>query len=101
MFKKNKGFTLLEMIIVVAIMAILFLLSVPNISKIMKSVEEKGCNSLTKVVDTAIIQYKIDYNEFPSSINDLVNGGYLTSEQTVCSNGKRIYIGVDGNAAYE
>lgn len=101
MLRKHKGFTLLEMIIVVAIMAILFLLSVPNISKVMKSVEDKGCASLTKVVDTAIMQYKIDYNEFPSSISDLVIGGYITDEQTRCSNGKNIFINSDGHAVYE
>lgn len=61
------------MIVVVAIMAILFLLSIPSISEVMKSVEDKGCDSLTKVVDTAIIQYKLDFNDFPSSLDDLVS----------------------------
>ena len=38
----KRGFTLLEMIIVVSVLAILFLLSVPNIQRVMKIVDEKG-----------------------------------------------------------
>ena len=34
----KRGFTLLEMIIVVSVLAILFLLSVPNIQRVMKIV---------------------------------------------------------------
>ncbi len=49
--KKCKGFTLLEMIVVVMIISILFLLTVPNVSKIMNSVESVGCDALLKVVD--------------------------------------------------
>ncbi|MDY6062656.1 MAG: competence type IV pilus major pilin ComGC [Erysipelotrichaceae bacterium] len=95
---RNLGFTLLEMIVVVAIMAILFLLSIPNVGKVMKSIEDKGCESLTKVVDTAIIEYKLDNDEFPTSIDQLVASGYLTDKQTKCSNGNGIYIDADGHA---
>ena len=94
---KNKGFTLLEMIVVIIIISILFLLTIPNVQKVMNSVEGVGCNALAKVVDAAIVEFKLDYGEYPSNINDLVNGGYLTSEQTKCSNGQSIVIS-DGHA---
>lgn len=89
---KHKGFTLLEMIVVLIILMILFLLTVPNIMKLIKNVENKGCETMTKVVDTAILQYKLDYEEFPGDILDLVHGGYLSEKQTKCSNGTSIYI---------
>ena len=95
--KKCKGFTLLEMIVVVMIISILFLLTVPNVSKIMSSVESVGCDALLKVVDAAVIEFKIEYGEYPGSINDLVNGGFLNDEQTRCSNGQAIYL-KDGHA---
>ncbi|MFQ8583073.1 MAG: prepilin-type N-terminal cleavage/methylation domain-containing protein [Holdemania massiliensis] len=44
----KRGFTLLEMIIVVSVLAILFLLSVPNIQQVMKIVDEKGCAAQLK-----------------------------------------------------
>lgn len=95
----KKGFTLLEMIIVVSVLSILFLLAVPNIQKVMKIVDAKGCDALLKVVDSAILQYKLDYDEYPGSINDLVNAGLLNENQTHCSNGNVIGI-YDGQAKY-
>ena len=95
----KQAFTLLEMIVVVMIIAILFLLTVPNVSKIINSVDNKACDALTKVIDTAIVQYKLDNDIMPSSITDLVNGAYITNNQTTCSNGKQLYI-VDGHASY-
>ena len=96
----KKAFTLLEMIVVVMIISILFLLTIPNVSKIINSVDNKACNALTKVIDTAIVQYKLDYDEMPNSISDLIAGGYINENQSTCSNGKSIYIS-DGHAFYE
>ena len=61
--KMRKGFTLLEMTIVVMIISVLFLLTVPNIQKTLKIVNSKGCKALEKVADSAIIQYKREYDE--------------------------------------
>ena len=83
--KKCKGFTLLEMIVVVMIISILFLLTVPNVSKIMNSVESVGCDALLKVVDAAVIEFKIEYGEYPGSINDLVADFSAASEELLSS----------------
>ena len=98
--KKRKAFTLLEMIVVVMIISILFLLTVPNVNKVIESVDNKACDALTKVIDTAIVQFKLDYDTMPSSLQDLVNGGYISDAQTTCSNGKAIRL-VDGHAAHD
>ena len=92
----KKGFTLLEMVVVVIIVSILLLLSIPNVSKVIASVDSKACSALCKVVDSSIAQFKLDYGTTPSSIGDLVNGGYLDSSQTKCSNGVILSI-VDGH----
>lgn len=96
----KKGFTLLEMVVVVIIVSILFLLTVPNVSKVINSVDARACSAMTKVVDTAIVQFKLDYGTMPNSITDLVNGGYLTQEQTKCSNGQALII-EDGHCVNE
>lgn len=93
----KKGFTLLEMVIVVSVLSILFLLTVPNIQKVMKIVDQKGCDALIKVVDSAILQYKLNYDEYPLSVNDLINAGLLNENQSECANGIPIVI-VDGQA---
>ena len=96
----KKGFTLLEMVVVVIIVSILFLLTVPNVSKVINSVDDKACNAMTKVVDSAIAQFKLDFGSMPNSIEDLVNGGYLDSNQIQCSNGKGLTI-YDGHCVEE
>ena len=90
--KNNKGFTLLEMVVVVIVISILFLLTIPNVSKVISSVDSKACQALTKVVDAAIVQFRLDYGTNPNSLTDLVNGGYLEYEQTKCSSGKTLII---------
>ena len=51
----KKGFTLLEMTIVILIISILFLLVIPNIKKTLNIVSDKGCKALEKIADSAII----------------------------------------------
>ena len=92
----NKGFTLLEMVVVVIIISILLLLTIPNVSKVIASVDSKACEALTKVADAAIVQFRLDYGSSPSSMMDLVNGGYLEEDQIRCSNGTSLSI-VDGH----
>ncbi|MBE6118315.1 MAG: prepilin-type N-terminal cleavage/methylation domain-containing protein [Solobacterium sp.] len=92
MKKKEDGFTLLEMVIVVSIIAVLFLLTVPNIQKVLSVVNEKGCDAQVKVVDSAILQYRLEYDENPGSIADLINAGYLTSAQSACKDGRNITV---------
>ena len=69
----KKGFTLLEMTIVILIISILFLLVIPNIKKTLTIVNDKGCKALEKIADSAIIQYKLEYDSYPGSVSDLVN----------------------------
>lgn len=88
----KKGFTLLEMIVVLAILSVLFLLAIPNIQKVLNLVETKGCQAQVKVVDTAIIQFKLIYNEYPSNINDLVYAELLSDNQVKCQNNQSITI---------
>ena len=93
----KKGFTLLEMILVVSVLSILFLLSVPSIQKVLTTVDEKGCNALLKVVEAAIVQYRLETGYRPDDVYDLIDHGYLSESQIECSNGKKILI-VSGEA---
>ncbi len=95
----KKGFTLLEMVIVVFIVSLLFLLTIPNIQTTLGIVSDKGCSALTKVVDSAIMQYRLEYDENPGSTADLINAGLLNEEQVTC-NDKTIAI-VNGQAAVQ
>lgn len=97
---KKRGFTLLEMIVVVMIIAVLFLLTVPNVSKVIGIVDNKACDAQCKVIDTAIVQYKLEYGEYPNSIQDLVSADLISEDQASCSSGNPIYL-EDGHAVHE
>lgn len=100
MLKTKKGFTLLEMTIVIIIISVIFLLSVPNVQKTLSVVNQKGCQAIEKTADAAILQYKLAYDEYPSSVNDLVNAGLLSSQQLTCDGSKQLTI-VNGQAHIE
>ena len=88
----KKGFTLLEMILVVSVLSILFLLTVPSIQKVLEVVDRKGCEALVKVVDAAIVQYRLEVGTTPTDVYDLIRAGYLDESQIECTNGKSIVI---------
>lgn len=96
----QNGFTLLEMTIVIIIISVLFLLTVPNIQKTLSIVNNKGCKAIEKVGDAAILQYKLEYDEYPGSVTDLINAGLLTEEQIKCDGSKSLVIS-DGQAYIE
>lgn len=98
--KQSKAFTLLEMTIVVIIISVIFLLTVPSIQKTLSVVNNKGCKAIEKVADAAILEYKMEYNEYPSSASDLVSAGLLSEEQLTCDGSKSLVIN-DGEASIE
>ena len=53
----KKGFTILEMIIVLSIIALLFLLTLPNIRQKQEIIQSKGCEALVEVVNAAAAKH--------------------------------------------
>ncbi|NLC54773.1 MAG: prepilin-type N-terminal cleavage/methylation domain-containing protein [Erysipelothrix sp.] len=96
----RKGFTLLEMIVVIMIIALLMLVTIPNIQKVITIVQDKGCESQVKLVDAAILQYMVKTDEIPAAIDQLIEEGLLDQKQYKCQNNKQIYID-DGQAYAE
>lgn len=93
----KRGFTLLEMVIVMTVVAILFLLTIPNTQTSLGVVNKKGCEAQLKIVDTAIMQYMLSEDVQSVSIDQLVSGGFLTERQCYCHDGSPISI-VDNQA---
>ena len=96
----KKGFTLLEMIVVLSVITLLFLLTIPNIQKVMTLFDRKGCEAQLKVIDAAILEYKLEFNENVQDTNQLIEAGYITEQQTNCQNNDSIVI-EDGQATLE
>ncbi|MGL5540039.1 MAG: competence type IV pilus major pilin ComGC [Erysipelotrichaceae bacterium] len=96
----KKGFTLLEMMIVLSVIALLFLLTLPHIQQKQDIIEKKGCEALIEVVNAQILLFEIANAQTPSSIQELIAGNYLKSSQATCPDGSHIDI-VDGEAIHE
>ncbi len=94
----KQGFTILEMMIVLSIVALLFLLTLPNIQQKQSIIEEKGCEALIEVVNAQILMYELATLETPSSISELISSGYLKQTQARCPDGSYIEI-YDGEAS--
>ncbi len=66
--KNNKGFTILEMMIVLSIIALVFLLTLPNIQQKEKIIRSKGCEALIEVANAQILLYEVENLSPPKSI---------------------------------
>ncbi len=93
----KKGFTLLEMIVVIAVISVLFLLTIPNIQKVMTIIQKKGCDAQLKIVDTAILEYTLEFDVIPDSMDQLVQEGFISEKQVKCESNEEIII-QDGQA---
>ncbi len=96
----RKGFTLLEMVVVLLIGAIILLVTIPNIKKTIEIAQKRGCESQLKLVDAAIVEYLLLYDELPIDLEDLIAEELLSEKQMACQSGERIIIN-DGRAELE
>ena len=80
MNKRNQGFTLVEIMIVVAIIAILAAVAIPNFIKYRQNSQAAACVSNLKQIEAAVEQAKMAGGE-PKTIKELVGEkGYIKNE---------------------
>ncbi|MCM3571859.1 prepilin-type N-terminal cleavage/methylation domain-containing protein [Mesobacillus subterraneus] len=95
--KNQKGFTLIEMMIVLLVISVLLIITVPNIARHSSNINAKGCEGYMKMVEAQVQAYKIDNNNYKTpSFSELVLGGYLKSAEPECPDGTLIDITDEG-----
>ncbi|PYZ95311.1 competence protein ComG [Salipaludibacillus keqinensis] len=87
--RSSKGFTLIEMMIVLVIISILLLIVVPNLTKNQELASDKGCEATIELIKTQVVAYQIEHNKLPSSISEL-EGDYVQS--TTCPDGSKLIL---------
>ncbi|MEK5381346.1 competence type IV pilus major pilin ComGC [Niallia sp. FSL W8-0635] len=90
--KNEKGFTLIEMMIVLVVISILLIVTIPNITKHNSKINDTGCEALTKMVQAEVQSYYMEHKAYPESMAILKEENYITEEQKKCTNGKELII---------
>ncbi|MFC0234220.1 competence type IV pilus major pilin ComGC [Vagococcus entomophilus] len=89
---KYAGFTLLEMLLVLSIIAVLLLLFVPNLSKKSELIQKEGTEALTKVIETQSELFKLEMEDHEVTWEKLFNNGYLTQKQIEDAKKRKIQL---------
>jgi general secretion pathway protein G len=72
-----RGFTLLEMMIVISIIIILMAIAIPNYNRTVIQSRESVLRSNLSTLRSVISQYTLDKQKAPQGLDDLVQAGYL------------------------
>jgi general secretion pathway protein G len=75
--KQSAGFTLMELMIVMAIIGILMLVAVPRFTSAIKMAKESVLKEDLHVMRAAIDSYTMDKQKAPQSLEELITDGYL------------------------
>ena len=76
-YKKDAGFTLVELMIVLAIIGVLLTVAIPSFIGAVHQAREAVLKEDLHTMRSAIDSYTADKQKAPQSLEDLVNDGYL------------------------
>ena len=74
---RQRGFTLIELMVVISIIVILLSLAIPNYTKSIEHAKETALHDDLYTIRSLIDQYTLDKLKAPQSLDDLVQAGYL------------------------
>lgn len=75
--KSRRGFTLMELMIVMAIVAVLMSIAIPIYTRSIVRAKESVLRSNLFTIRTVIDEYTYDKQKAPQNLQDLVSEGYL------------------------
>lgn len=91
--KKQPGFTLIEMVIVVAIIATLVLLISPNLLSQKKKADDRSKDAFVSTLQTQIQLYREDHDDkVPTNFKQMTDEHYLTADQQTKADNNKFTI---------
>src|SRR2546425_9669060 len=94
---RHKGFSLLELLIVVAIILIIATIAVPSLLRSRQSAQESSAVAQLKTINTAEVTYISSNQGSYGSIPLLITQGFLDARFTASISGYNYTIDVSGN----
>lgn len=76
--RTHRGFTLLELMVVISIIMILLAIAVPTYSRSIVAAKERALRSSLSLLRQDIWKYTLDKQKAPQSLDDLRAAGYIT-----------------------
>jgi len=96
MKKNNKGFSLLELLIVVAIILIIATIAIPSLLRSRQAANESAAVANLRTINTAQVTYYSSSGGNYGTITDLVAGGFLDPTFKATRQGYNFVIAASG-----
>jgi prepilin-type N-terminal cleavage/methylation domain-containing protein len=88
--RSNKGFTLVELLVVVLILGALAAIAIPRISQSAESAKINACKTNVDLINSQIELYYANEGEWPEDLDDIINDtDYFPDGPPECPFGKK------------
>ena len=75
----EKGFTLVEMLVVLFIIGLILAIAIPNSKAAGEKAKDRADRANRQMISAQADNYYLEYGEYPGSVAELVKRGYLRS----------------------
>ena len=75
----ERGFTLIEMLVVLFVIAVIIAIALPNLKAAGESAQQRACEANRKLIGSQADNYYLELGSYPSNVRQMKNRGYLNS----------------------